>query len=103
MVSLTSFEEARRLVEENPPDAAVVSIPPARLAWRDFQRICATRRPPVPVLYESCVFASAVEAGLEQVEGPAMFLRKPIPRSEFASALEALLARAREGRELRAG
>ena len=102
MTSLTSFEEACRLLLENPPDAAVVSIPPARLAWCDFQKLCATRKPPVPVLYESCVYASAVEAGLEPVEGPARFLRKPIPRSEFAEALEALLTAAHDARRLRA-
>ena len=36
VVSLTSFDEARRLVRESPPDAVVVSVPPAHLPWREF-------------------------------------------------------------------
>lgn len=98
--SVTSFDEARRAVTESPPDAAVVSITPAHLPWRELQRLCASREPPVPVLYQSCIFSSGEEAGLEPVTGFALFLRKPAARADFQAALTRLLA---EADELRRG
>ena len=86
-----SFEEARRIVLENPPDAAVVSLTPARLPWREFQQLCASRERPVPVLYQSCVFPSGEEAGLGMAGGVALFLRKPATRAELEAALLCLL------------
>lgn len=98
VLGLGSFEEARRVLLESPPDAAVVTVGPAHLPWRDFQKLCAGRTPPVPVLYESCVFTSAEEAGLEPDESHALFLRTPAPIAEFEGALARLLSAAREAR-----
>ena len=95
----TSFDEARRALLEDPPDAAVVCVTAARLPWREFGRLCASRRPPVPVLYESCVFGSAEEAGLEPEEGSVRFLHTPASRADLNEALVRLLNDAREGRE----
>ena len=92
------FSAAERRLREDPPDAAVVSLPPAELPVRDFQHLCATRRPPVPVLYESCVFGCAAAAGLDTADGYAAFLPKPAGRSALARALAELLAAARAGR-----
>lgn len=94
VLGFTSFDEAWRALEQNPPDAAVVSITPAQVPWRDFQHLCASLEPPVPVLYESCLFTSAHEAGLDPVEGYADFLRKPARKSEIREALLRLLAAA---------
>ena len=93
-----SFEEARRLVVEASPDAAVVSVPPADLPWCELQRLCATRRPPVPVLYLSCLYGSTAEAGFDEVAGQEL-LRKPVGKTDFEAALGRLLdaARAEKG------
>jgi DNA-binding NtrC family response regulator len=93
------FSAAERRLREDPPDAAVVSLPPAQLPWREFQHLCATRRPPVPVLYESCVFACPQAAGLAAGDGYAAFLPKPAPRTELARAVAELLAAAHAARD----
>ena len=93
-----SLSEAVRLVLDGAPDAAVVSLPPAHLPWRAFQYLCANRRPPVPVLYESCLFAGPREAGLEPGDGWVEFLPKPAARSALRAALGRLLAAAEGAR-----
>ena len=98
VVGLTSFDEARRALLENPPDAAVVSLTSAHLPWREFRQLCASRRPRVPVLYESCIFSSVDEAGLEADSGEARFLRTPASRADLQEALVGLLDEAREAR-----
>ena len=101
IASAQSLQEAETLLAAEgceAPDAAVVSLPPARLPWREFKHRCATHAPPIPVLYESCIDADADALGLEPGEGYAAFLRKPAARCELRSALEALLAASRDGR-----
>jgi hypothetical protein len=98
VVGLGSFEEARRVLLTNPPDAAVVTVGPAHLPWRNFQKLCASRTPPVPVLYESCISTSVEGAGLEPDESHAFFLRTPAPIAEFEGALARLLNAAREAK-----
>ena len=100
IASAQSLAEAETLLAaegREAPDAAVVSLPPARLPWREFQHRCATHTPPIPVLYESCIDADADALGLEPGEGYAAFLKKPAARCELRSALEALLAASRDG------
>lgn len=104
IASAQSLHEAEALLAADAPhapDAAVVSLPPARLPWREFQHRCAAHVPPIPVLYESCIDADASALGLEPGDGYAFFLKKPAARSELRSALLALLAVSREsaGRE----
>jgi len=86
---------AERLLHERPPDAVVVSVPPAHLPWCSFQHRCATARPPIPVLYESYLHASAAEAGLDPGDGYAAFLPKPAAGERLRRALVELLAEAR--------
>lgn len=90
-----SLREAEAILFNHPPDAAVVSVPPAQLDWRKFQHLCAKHDPPIPVLYESCVHAGAGDAGLEPLEGYACFLPKPAPSAVLHAALVRLLAEAR--------
>jgi DNA-binding NtrC family response regulator len=98
VLAFTSFEEALQSLRQSPPDAAVVSITPAHLPWRDFQHQCALRNPRVPVLYVSCLFSNAREAGLEPVEGEAFFLQKPSSKAELECALSSLLSASKEAR-----
>lgn len=96
---VSDLAAAVRRLRDDPPDAAVVSLPPAELPWRDFQHLCATRTPPVPVLYESCVHRCPGAAGIDADDGYAAFLAKPASREELAKALEALFEACRsEGR-----
>ncbi|MDL2718418.1 MAG: hypothetical protein PT977_11745 [Acidobacteriota bacterium] len=98
VVGLTSFDDARRALLENPPDAAVVSINAAHLPWREFQEFCAKSRPRVPVLYESRIYTSACEAGVELARSHVFFLHTPAPIPDFEEALTGLLRAAREAR-----
>ena len=41
ILARASFEEARRAILESPLDAAVVSMTPARVPWRELQALCA--------------------------------------------------------------
>ena len=93
-----SLDEAIRLLEEAAPDAVVVSVPPATLPWPGFQQLCASRHPPVPVLYLSCLFESTTEAGFDPKAGRLELLRKPVEKVEFEAALGRLFAAAREAR-----
>lgn len=97
LLSLASFEEAMRLLRDDPPDAAVVSMPPAEIDWKAFQHLCASASPPVPVLYESCVFESPREMGLDPFEGYAELLRKPASPYALRDAMRRLLELAGEG------
>ena len=100
IASAQSLHEAEALLAAdgpNAPDAAVVSLPPARLPWRDFQHRCAAHVPPIPVLYESCIDTDGRALGLEPGDGYAAFLKKPAARTELRAALEALLAAALGG------
>jgi hypothetical protein len=90
--AVTSLQQAERALRDHPPDAAVVSVPHGTLPWREFQHLCATLQPPVPVLYESCIHAAADDVGIEPGEGVALFLRKPAPRGALHAALAELLA-----------
>ena len=100
VVGLTSFDEARRSLLENPPDAAVVSLTSAHLPWRELSKLCVDLRPQVPVLYESCIFSSAEEAGVEASSGDARFLKTPASRADLKNALTGLLDEARKAHEL---
>lgn len=100
IASAQSLQEAEALLAAdapNAPDAAIVSLPPARLPWREFQHRCALHVPPIPVLYESCIDTDASALGLEPGDGYAAFLRKPAARTELRAALESLLAVSRAG------
>jgi DNA-binding NtrC family response regulator len=95
------FGDACHRIERDPPDAVVVSLTAAHLPWREFQRLCASRTPSVPVLYASAEFSNAADAGLEPVEGYADFLYQPASKPEIEVALSKL--RAASGEHRRAG
>jgi len=98
LLPVAGVRQAERVLVDEPPDAAVVSLSPARIDWRSFQHLCATRCPPVPVLYESCLHRGAEELGLDSADGYAAFLSKPAPQSELRRALGELLDEARRTR-----
>ncbi|HQQ76148.1 MAG TPA: hypothetical protein PLB01_02245 [Thermoanaerobaculia bacterium] len=94
VAAFTSLAEAACAFSAAPPDAAVVSLTGPHAPWREFRDLCASRRPLVPILYESCLYASAEEAGLEPTSRPVLFLHTPAPFAEFQRAVAELLAAA---------
>ena len=97
ILSAQDLHQAEELLAAETPDAAVVSLPPAQIPWREFQHRCASHSPPIPVLYETCLDIDARAIGLDPADGYAAFLRKPAARRELHAALETLLAMARCG------
>jgi DNA-binding response OmpR family regulator len=96
---VASYREALSILRRRPPDAVLVSVPPATIPWPAFQRLCASRRPPVPVLYESCLHESPAELGIAADDGYAALLHKPASRAAQRAALRRLLAEAERARQ----
>lgn len=99
IVAASGVREAERLIRVDAPDAAVVSLTPASVDWPAFQRLCSRHHPPIPVLYESCVYSAAAEIGLRESDGYAAFLPKPSPAADLRLALLRLLEEAERSRE----
>lgn len=95
--SALTFEEAVECLENDPPDAAIVNLTPSPLPWRQLKVLCQVHEPQIPVLFESCVFGSADDAGLGRIGPSASFLTKPYSVTELSSQIERLLSLA--GRE----
>jgi hypothetical protein len=91
VVAVTSLGDAERCVRERRIDGVVVSMPHSQLPWASFQHLCASQRPPVPVLYTSCEHHDAVEAGLDPGAGVALFLPQPLAHERLHDALAGLL------------
>ncbi len=89
--SALAFEDAAACIENDPPDAAIVNLTPCGLPWRHLKTLCQAHDPPIPVLFESCVYANADEAGLGCLSESATFLTKPYPLEELRSEIERLL------------
>ena len=94
---VSSFDEALAAVEQRPPEAVIANIGPEGLPWRQFQDLCQGHSPRIPVLFESCVYHSAAEAGLGPLDQSSFFIEKPYHTSELRAQLERLI-RYSEGR-----
>jgi DNA-binding response OmpR family regulator len=86
-----TFEEAASSFENDPPDAAIVNLTASDLPWRELNRLCQAQEPPIPVLFESCVYGSADEAGLGRLGEAAAFLAKPYQLADLQNEIERLL------------
>ncbi len=92
--SARSFREASRRLRERPPEALIVNVGPSPLPWRQLQELCASHRPPIPVLYESCVYHDPVEAGLGQLSPCGHFLEKPYSIDQLRREIDWLVDQA---------
>lgn len=97
VVSALTFAEAVASFERNPPDAAIVNLTPSELPWRHLKSLCQTHEPPIPVLFESCVYSSPDEAGLGCLDRSATFLTKPYRLADLRCEIERLLRLAGRG------
>lgn len=89
--SVSVFEDAAASIEHDPPDAAIVNLTPCGLPWRQLETLCQTHVPPIPVLFESCVYGSPDEAGLGRLAESAAFLKKPYHLAALRTEIERLL------------
>jgi DNA-binding NtrC family response regulator len=92
----TDFERAIAILASDPPDAMIVNIGPVDLPWRRLQAFCQQHTPKIPVLYESCVYQNADEAGLDSLNHSAYFLRKPYSLDQLRTEIARLVNSAGE-------
>jgi DNA-binding response OmpR family regulator len=92
--SATSFDQALLLLLENPPDAIIANVGPSDLRWKRIQDLCHEHQPPIPALFESCVFDSPAEAGFNDLDAWSHFLPKPYHAADLEHELQRLLAAA---------
>lgn len=95
--SARTFAEASRKLREQPPEALIVNVSPSDLPWHKLQEFCRHHKPTIPVLYESCVYHDAAEAGLGQLSPCGHFLEKPYSISQLRSEVEWLVREAGNG------
>ena len=88
---VATFDAAVASLHENPPDAVIANLGPAALPWREFKIYCRNHRPRIPILFESCVYSSADEAGIGGLNHSAAFLAKPYGLDDLRLQLERLL------------
>ena len=86
-----SFEKAVAILAANPPDAVIANVGPADLPWRDLKTFCQNHSPKIPVLFESCVYREARDAGLDDLNHSAMFITKPYSMDELRQAIRLLV------------
>ena len=94
--SAATFDEALKRFALRPPQALIVNLTPSDLPWEQLQRLCQSHRPPIPVLYESCVYRDPRDAGLETLNGTGNFLEKPYTLAELQGEIERLVRLAEE-------
>ncbi len=88
---VATFDEAVVRLENDPPDALIVNVGPAALPWRRLKVICADHKPKIPVLFESCVYETPLDAGIGSLNHSAAFLPKPYGVEQLRTQLERLI------------
>ena len=92
--SARTMADASRLLREHPPEAMIVNVRPASAPWEELRELCESHDPPIPVLYESCVFHDPAEAGLGDLSPCGHFLEKPYTLAELRDEVEWLVREA---------
>jgi DNA-binding NtrC family response regulator len=88
---VASFERAVAILAADPPDAVIANVGPAELPWLELKNFCQNHSPQIPVLFESCVYREARDAGLDELNQSAMFLTKPYSLDELRRAIQLLV------------
>ncbi|NOZ94642.1 MAG: hypothetical protein GXP47_07895 [Acidobacteria bacterium] len=88
---LPTFEEARRVLSEAPPDAVLIGLTAGRLPWDDLLKICTSCRPEIPyLLYYSLTALPAGEPVPQAVADAAV---SPVEIRQLRLAVRDLLDR----------
>ena len=90
----STYDEAKCTICGRHPDAVIVNLGPAELPWQELHECCRTQSPPIPVLYESCIYHSPDEVGIGCLDEDCAFLAKPYSVAELRFELERLSQRA---------
>ena len=91
VVEATSFATAFEMLRLDPPDALIVNVSPVDLPWQQLKTYCQRHDPKIPVLFESCVYSGAAEAGLDDLNHSSCFLAKPYSLDDLRMALRLLI------------
>ena len=94
-----TLADASRRLREHPPEALIVNLRPASAPWEELRDLCERHDPPIPVLYESCVFHDPAEAGLGTLSSCGHFLEKPYTIKQLRAEVEWLVREAKNGCE----
>ena len=86
-----SIEQAFKILMLYPPDALIVNVSPARIGWNRLQGLCHEHAPPIPTLYESCVYHSPREAGIHDLDPWSAFLAKPYHAEDLKLQIDRLV------------
>lgn len=86
-----SFDEARQALCTHPPQGLIVNLTPSPLPWGDLLQSCREQDPPIPVLFESCVYRSPQEAGIDGLCELGSFLAKPYSLDELRRQIQWLV------------
>ncbi len=87
-----TFDEALTRLETDPPQAVIANLTPAHLPWHILRALCQKHQPPIPVLFESCVYQDSEDAGLGPLEEHDSFLAKPYRMEELRFQINRLVA-----------
>ena len=93
---VASFERAVAILAADPPDAVIANVGPAELPWLEFKDFCQNHTPQIPVLFESCVYREARDAGLDELNQSALFLTKPYSMEDLRRAIRLLVLLAKK-------
>lgn len=86
-----SFDKAVAILAANPPDAVIANVGPSDLPWQELKTFCQNHSPKIPVLFESCVYREAEDAGLDDLDHSAMFITKPYSMDDLKRAIRLLV------------
>jgi len=87
----SSFEKAVTTLVADPPDAVIANIGPSELPWQELKDFCQNHKPKIPVLFESCIYQSPYDAGLDDLNHSSFFLNKPYSADELRTAIRLLI------------
>ena len=90
--TVQSFQDALTILRYWPPDGVIVNVAPTPLAWREIKRVCHRHDPPIPVLFESCVYKTPQEAGIGELGSESTFLTKPYPLERLREEITRLVS-----------
>jgi DNA-binding response OmpR family regulator len=94
-----TLADASRQLRDHPPEALIVNVRPASAPWEKLRDLCERHDPPIPVLYESCIFHDPAEAGLGELSSCGHFLEKPYTIAELRCEVEWLVREAENHRD----
>ncbi len=86
-----TFGEAMNRLRDNPPDAVIADLGTAELPWLELKAYCQSRRPKIPVLFESSLYRTPEEAGIGHLNHSASFLAKPYRLADLRKEIRRLL------------